>query len=274
MVMREFSLRQPRRELVRALLFICLALGALCSAGSATALDTSPLFAEALRLKEEHRDTEALKLLERLLETTPHDAEVLLHASHLYFRLGWLYSEKEERRRLFFRADEAIRKAAELSPDDYAIRLMAVVAKGKIAGYRSSAEQVRIAWELREEVNALAELLGSNQVDLLHVQSWLHFKVGKTSPVERLLARLLFGGLPEDLSVDKAFALMRRAMDLRPESLVYPYDLGIFYQRLGQDDQARPWFEKVLAMVPSTPEDAVYQGWARERLAKSQGREG
>lgn len=236
--------------------------------------DTSILLAEALRLKNDHRDSEALNLLERLLRHDPNQAQAFLHAAHLHFRQGWLYGDKEQRKRRFFQADEAARRAKALAPDDYAIRLMAVVAKGKIAGYLSSAEQVRIAWELREEVNALAELLGSNQVDLLHVQSWLHFKVGKTSPVERLLARLLFGGLPEDLSVDKALALMRRAMDLRPESLVYPYDLGIFYQRLGQDDQARPWFEKVLAMVPSTPEDAVYQGWARERLAKPSGREG
>lgn len=264
--MREFSLRQLRPELVRALFFICLAFGALCSAGSATALGTSPLFAEALRLKEEHRDAEALKLLEQLLEAAPHDAQALLHASHLYFRLGWLYSEKEERRSLFFQADKAIRKAAELNPNDYAIRLMAVVAKGKIASYRSSAEQVRIAWEVREELNTLAAMTHPDDVDLLHVRSWLHFKVGRTSAVERLLARILFGGLPEDLNVDTAMVLMRRAMELRPHSPVYPYDLGIFYLRLGQDDQARPLFEKVLALPAAKPEDKVYVNWARERL--------
>jgi len=92
--------------------------------------------------------------------------------------------------------------------------------------------------------------------------------------VERLLARLLFGGLPEDLSVDTAFALMRRALELRPESPVYPYDMGLFYLRLGDDQRARPWFERVVAMTPATPEDKVYQGWARKRLARLAGREG
>lgn len=264
--MRKFSSRQLRPEYVCALLFIWLVSGSLCFTGSATTLDTSPLLAEALRLKEEHRDTEALKVLEQLLETSPHDTKALLHASHLYFRLGWLYSEKEERRRLFFQADEAIRKAAELNPNDYAIRLMAVVAKGKIASYRSSADQVRIAWEVREELNTLAAMTHPDDVDLLHVRSWLHFKVGRTSAVERLLARLLFGGLPEDLDVDTAMVLMRRAMELRPHSPVYPYDLGIFYLRLGQDEQARPLFEKVLALPVATPEDKVYANWARERL--------
>jgi tetratricopeptide (TPR) repeat protein len=266
LVMREFSLRQLRPELVRALLFIGLAFGALCCAGSASALDTSPLFAKALRLKEEHRDLEALMVLEQLLETSPHDASALLHASHLYFRLGWLYSEKEERRRLFFQADEAIRKAAKLKPNDYAIRLMAVVAKGKIASYRSSAEQVRIVWDVREELNTLAAMTHPDDVDLLHVRAWLHFKVGRTSAVERLLARILFGGLPEDLDVDTAMVLMRRAMELRPHSPVYAYDLGIFYLRLGQDEHARPLFEKVLALPAATPEDKVYANWARERL--------
>lgn len=230
--------------------------------------ESSQRLSEALRLKEEHRDALALEVLERVLQDETDNATAWLHIAHLHFRLGWLYGEKEERRRRFFLADQAAQKALALSPDDVAIRLMAVVTKGKIAGYLSSGEQVRLARELRAEVDALVVLLGPKHVDLLHVQSWLHFKVGKTSPMERLVAKVLFGGLPEGLDIDTAMTLMRQAMELRPQSPVYPYDLGIFYQRLGQPEQARPWFEKVLTMAATTAEDRVYQDWARQRLER------
>lgn len=228
--------------------------------------DTAVLLAEALRLKNGHRDTEALILLEGLLQREANQPTALLHVAHLHFRQGWLYGDKEQRQYRFFKADEAAQRAKALAPDDYAIRLMAVVAKGKVAAYLSSAEQVRVAWELREEVNALAAIARADDVDFLHLRSWLHFKVGRVSPVERLLAKIFFGGLPEDLDVDTAMALMRRAMELRPQSPIYPYDLGIFYLRLGQDDNARPWFEKVLTMTAVSPEDKIYQGWARQKL--------
>lgn len=44
---------------------------------------------------------------------------------------------------------------------------MAVLAKGKIAGYLSSAEQVRIVWEIRDELTALAAREGVEDADLL-----------------------------------------------------------------------------------------------------------
>lgn len=251
--------------------WIMLVLGVLGAAGSVLAESSSTLLIEALHLKEEHQDALALDEFARVLQVEPGNATAWFHVAHLHFRLGWLYGDREERRHRFFLADQAAQKALTLSPDDVAIRLMAVVTKGKIAGYFSLGEQVRLARELRMEVDALSALLGPNHVDLLHVQSWLHFKVGKTSSMERLVAKILFGGLPEDLDIDTAMTLMRRAMELRPQSPVYPYDLGIFYQRLGQPEQARPWFEKVLSMAAVTAEDRVYQGWARQRLERLNG---
>lgn len=268
------SVQERRKALLGIAFQAWLALAVLAFATTVRAEQNSAELAEALLLKEQYRDAEALAVLERLLNNTPNDATALLQVAHLNFRLGWLHGEGEERRRRFFAADQAAQKALALAPADVSTRLMAVVAKGKIAAYLSSGEQVRIAREIREDLDLLEKLTGPDQVDLLHVRSWLHFKVGKTSPVERLLARVLFGGLPEDLNVDTAFALMRRAMELRPESPVYPYDIGIFYQRLGDAEQARPWFERVLAMTPATPEDKVYQDWARKRLVRLAGRGG
>ena len=263
------AVRTAARKAVRGALLLVTLLTPLAFAPAVVAAaDSAALLAEALRLKEEYRDAEALVRLEDLLRDDAANGPALLQAAHLHFRLGWLYSEGEERRRRFFLADEMAQRALAAAPDDVPTRLMAVVARGKIAGYLSSSEQVRIAREISVELAALARLLPPDDVDLLHVAAWLHFKVGKVSAVERLLADLFFGGLPEGLQVDTAMATMRRLIELRPESPVYPYDLGVFYQRLGQPGQARQWFEKVAAMAAKTPEEQVYQRWAKRRLAQ------
>ena len=263
------AVRTAARKAVRGALLLVTLLTPLAFAPAVVAAaDSAALLAEALRLKEEYRDAEALVRLEDLLRDDAANGPALLQAAHLHFRLGWLYSEGEERRRRFFLADEMAQRALAAAPDDVPTRLMAVVARGKIAGYLSSSEQVRIAREISVELAALARLLPPDDVDLLHVAAWLHFKVGKVSAVERLLADLFFGGLPEGLQVDTAMATMRRLIELRPESPVYPYDLGVFYQRLGQPGQARPWFEKVAAMAGKTPEELVYQRWAKRKLAQ------
>ena len=263
------AVRTAARKAVRGALLLVTLLTPLAFAPAVVAAaDSAALLAEALRLKEEYRDAEALVRLEDLLRDDAANGPALLQAAHLHFRLGWLYSEGEERRRRFFLADEMAQRALAAAPDDVPTRLMAVVARGKIAGYLSSSEQVRIAREISAELAALARLLPPDDVDLLHVAAWLHFKVGKVSAVERLLADLFFGGLPEGLQVDTGMATMRRLIELRPESPVYPYDLGVFYQRLGQPGQARQWFEKVAAMAAKTPEEQVYQRWAKRRLAQ------
>lgn len=216
-------------------------------------------------LHDEAAVREMLRRCEEFLRHTPDNHEIRRKAAYLSYRLGWLFAEKNERKDCYFTFFDHASRAAALAPQDYQSMLLLAVAKAKIVEYQSHADQVRLARELASEVEALVRRQ-PNDPDANHLLSWLNFKVGSISPVQKILAAAFFGGLPKGLTVDKAFVLMDKAMHLRPEYVVYQYDLGFFYLRIGAFDKARLQFEQVLARQVHSAEDRVYQRRAMGRL--------
>jgi regulator of microtubule dynamics protein 3 len=223
------------------------------------------LMARALRLREENRDVEALELFETILSQDPDNYRALVHAAFLHFRQGWLYSDADGEKLHYLKLQDYARRAVTQKPTEYQAWLINLVAKAKTAPYLSPGDQVRIARELQQDLEALIASR-KNDPHPIYMLSWLNFKVGKVSSLEKLLAKILFGGLPGNLTTGKAVALMRQAIELRPDYAIYRYDLGLFQQRLGQLEKARASFEKVLSMAPREPEEVIYRQWAEHRL--------
>jgi len=225
------------------------------------------LLTRAVQLRENHREVEALQLFEHILAEEPDNYQALLNAGFLHFRQGWLYREKgtEEQKQHYLKLAAYAERALLLEPAEYQARLLKVVAKAKMAGFLAPGDQVHIARELHRELPELIAFAGDDP-DPIYIFSWLNLKVGSVGSFERMLASMFFGGLPEDLTTDNAVALMRKAIELRSDYSIYYYDFGLFRQRLGQAQEARALFEKVLAMEPKTPEETVYRKWAEQRL--------
>lgn len=224
-------------------------------------------------LQNLHNETEVREVLrgceEQLLQS-PDSHELHLKAAFLYYRLGWLFVGKDERKQCYFKLFDHATKAVELAPQDYRSALLLAVAKAKIVGYLPHADQVRIARELARESESLVRRHGDDP-DSIHLLSWLNFKVGSLPALQKMLAAAFFGGLPNGLEVDKAFGLMEKAMQLRPDYVVYQYDLGFYYLRTGVTDKARRQFEQVLARRPQTAEERVYQRRAMARMREING---
>lgn len=53
---------------------------------------------------------------------------------------------------------------------------------------------------------------------------------------------------------DEATEALTRACDLAPASAKYPLDLGKMLAMLGEDEQAKPLFERVVGMAPGSKE--------------------
>ena len=222
------------------------------------------------RFENEFQIREALQFYEQVLEDEPDNHDILLKAAYLHYRLGWLYVGKIERKDHYFKFFDYANRAKQINPQDYHTSLLLIGAKAKKAGYLSNGDQVRIARELERDIQALMDRK-SNDPDTIYLLSWLNFKVGRVSALEKILAAILFGGLPKDMSVEKSFALMEKAIQLRPDYIVYQYDLGLFYQRTGNKLKARAQFEKVLSMQPHTSEGTIYQRRVHARMREING---
>lgn len=261
------SMKKNRQVLCITLLAsLAMLFSPLTSAGE----ESRELLVNALHLREDRRESEALMLFEKVLLAEPDNYQALLNAAYLHFRQGWLYSDKTKKKEHYLTLQSYARRALDLKPTEYQAKFLVIVGKAKMARYLSSGEQVRIARELQADLTVLS-LLAEDDPNCLYLLSWLNFKVGSTSSLEKLLASVLFGGLPEDLTTENGFALMHKAIRLRPDYLVYHYDIGVYQQRLGNMEKARPWFEKVLAGEAKTAEEVVYKKWAKQRLLELDG---
>ena len=213
----------------------------------------------------------ALQLCEEMLKEEPDDHDILLKAAYLHYRLGWLYAaDYDERKTHFFRFFEFANKAQKLRPQDYYTSLLLAVAKSKKVGYLPSGDQVRIARELAEDVQVLMSRKSDN-LDVLYLSSWLNFEVGRVPVYKKILAAILFDGLPEEMSIEKGFALLEKVIQAKPDSIMYQYDLGMYHMRIGNKEKAQSQFEKVVSMKPLTTEGTIYQHWGRGRLGEAKG---
>ncbi len=225
------------------------------------------LLNQAQKLQENHREVEALEVYENILHKEPDNFQALLNAAFMHLRIGWLYSIKDEQKDHYFMVYDYAKRAKLLNPLHYDARLLSIVAKAKITGYLSTKKQIKMVRKLKHELDRIVTLRGDDP-DSIYILSWLNFKVGQVSPLERFVASLFFGDLPEDLTVPNAISLMKKAIAMRPEYSVYYYDLGIFHKKKGNLRKTRELFQKVISMQPQKPEDYVYIKKAKKQLQK------
>lgn len=225
--------------------------------------------ADLSKLQDDSRMRELLQTIEGELLLNPDDQLLLQRAAYLHFRIGWLYSRKTVRKEHYLRFFDLASKANETTGGQYYSSLLLAVSKAKIIEYLSHAEQVRVARDVVEEAKELIER-GGRDPDAVHLLSWLNFEIGQVSSINKTIAALFFGGLPDGMTVDNAYTLMEQLIQTRPDYSVYRYDLGYYYWRAGKMEKALELFQHVLTMVPKTPEEYVFQEKAADKLDKIQ----
>jgi hypothetical protein len=158
-----------------------------------------------------------------------------------------------------------LQRAYNLSPGEYRSSLLLTVANAKTISYLSPGDQVRMVHRLKKDTGKLLQWK-QDDPDVLYLLGWLNFKVGRISPIQKFLASMLFGGLPEDLTVNNGFTCLKQAATLRPDSVVYVYDLGLFFLRTEQTEKALTQFHKAQSMNALTLQDRVYRTRATSQL--------
>ncbi len=218
-------------------------------------------------LENERHTRQTLQQYNKLLQKDPANFTALLQKGHLHLRLGWLYTDKAERENHFLELFKTAQAAHSLQPDSYEAKLLYIIARAKSARYLSRNKQVCLAGELKNDLELFMKDY-PDDTNALYILSWLNFKVGRTSKLEHFLAGLLYCGLPDTLSSEKAVFLMQKAIAMRPDYPVYAYDLALFYERMGKSEEARHLFEQVAQAAPETPEDFFYRKRAAEKLKR------
>lgn len=220
------------------------------------------LIRKAEQARKEYKDMEAVALYKQILQIDSNNLYALWNVSLVYQRTGWLEENREKKRQLYDIAILYADKAYLKYPSTFEANIVKAGSIAWMSEFLSSRERVHAAWDIKKYGEA-ALRLNPGSAEVWYLLGWLNFELSKATWIERSLASLLFGGLPQEMSLEKGIAYLEKANELKPDYSVYLYDLATFYERKDAATAVR-LAKKALGLHPVAPEDFIY----RKKLEK------
>lgn len=215
---------------------------------------TSAEMARADSLFENYHQQEALDAYNQILEDDPKNLSALWHSSLLYSRLGNEFDDEDQQKEYFNKAKARAERALEVDPLHTQSNFVMAVAMGRMALIVGAKERVAASRDIKKYAERSLEADSSN-AGAWHVLGRWNYEISDLNFAERLAANVLFGGIPEGASNEKAAEYIERAIELNPDMLLYYYDLAKVYDELGQEEQAVATCREALEMPSRAPED-------------------
>ncbi len=162
--------------------------------------------------------------------------------------------------------DYALRAAA-LSPTDPEAQLAPGITYGKILRFTDgSGDKLEISRSIKVSVDKTIELDATNDT-AWHVLGCWHRGLAQVGGVKRLVGGLVYGKLPKSTYEDSA-TCFRRAIEINPKRPMHFIELGIVYEAMGRDDEAKKYIEHGLVLADTDKDDPDLKRRGREVLRK------
>ncbi|HTY00445.1 MAG TPA: tetratricopeptide repeat protein [Bacteroidota bacterium] len=187
----------------------------------------------------------AIATYEEMLQSNPGDTSILWRLARAYVCVA---EPLEDGRRpdLCRKAEAYARKCIALDPSVAEGHTWLAGALGYLALDTSMKHQAGLSKEiLGETEKALA--INPRDDAALSIRGSLFRALGNVSWVERRLAGILFGGIP-DGGFKEAEESLQRAVAIAPDVMRHEYELGVLYIDMGRIQDARAALEKVLTL--------------------------
>ena len=116
----------------------------------------------------------------------------------------------------------------------------------------------------------LAIKYNPNHAGAWHVLGKWNYEVSNLNFAEKAAANTLFGGIPEGASVANAIDCYKKAIQLRPDYILYYLDLAIAYDNLQDDVNAIATLKAAVMLKLITEDDPTYMQQCKDMLMKLQ----
>jgi tetratricopeptide (TPR) repeat protein len=250
---------------------ILAAAAILAAIGLARAAPTPPepaylTLARAEQLYERGQLAEARAGYLAVLKAEPHHFEALCRLVRVETEMGER-ATGAARRRLKLAAVEHARTAVQAGPDSSRAYLWLAIALGSRALIEGPRVQASLARQVRTALDrALA--LNPNNDRAYHLRGLLSRRIALLSPMQRVTAIALLGGLPRGATLENALRDFERAAQLDPYYVDHRLELGRTYLLLKRYADARRELETAVSLpATSSGRDVRYQAEARKLLA-------
>jgi tetratricopeptide (TPR) repeat protein len=241
----------------------------------ATCLQAQPvkdLMKEGLALEKAFKIEEALEKYELVIQQQPNHVKALTHASRMLSNIGGRLpmTQREEKKVYLEKARSYAVKATSLDEHDADARLAHIITLGLLSEIsRNPREKVLDAKLIHSEAKTILAINPKFPEAYFVLGKW-QLELSRLNWIEMLAVKLLFGGLPEEISKQAALDYFNQGLALNPNSILFLFGLASVYYDLGQLDKATTTLQKAISLPLAEPDDAQRKDRCRDLLAKIQ----
>ncbi len=235
------------KPLLSALLFITL-----FSFSASAQIDQQMVHADSLY--DLYEEKAALETYNEILANHPVNFTATWRSSLLYSRIGYRFNDEDKKITYFKTAKKRAEQALHLKPRNSYSNYVMAVAMGRMVLISGAKERV-VASRAIKKYGERALRFDSTNAGAWHLLGVWHYEVDNLNFAERLAANVLFGGLPDGANTETAMRYIEKSIELKPEYLLYYYDLATVYEELDKEQAAIAACEEALNLPVLTPTD-------------------
>jgi tetratricopeptide (TPR) repeat protein len=194
----------------------------------------------------------------------PRNVGVLLRISKQYSDLIATTKPPEAAEQVAQKALNYARRAVEIDPKIAKAHLSVAVAYGKLTEFVGNKEKLEYSRVIKQEALKSIELDPTDDF-AWHVLGRWHSGVANVSGALKLMAKLVYGGMPAASNEDAARCL-KKAGELAPQRIIHHSELARVYQLMSKKELAEKEWRIVLSLPALDKEDGKDQAEAREVL--------
>jgi regulator of microtubule dynamics protein 3 len=214
------------------------------------------LWIKAIMLEHRFDDARALECYLAILEKEPANIEALVKASRLYCRIGGRKPKGTSKKQDIGNARTLALQALKLSPNHVEARFQYIISMGLLAESADSPrEKLENAKIIRREADIVLSI-DSNHAGVYYVLGKWHQSISSLTWIERLACDALFGGVPDGASYSDAYKNLQRAIELKPEFILFRLGLAKLYYHQGRYPEAIQTLHAALRLPELDLDDA------------------
>jgi tetratricopeptide (TPR) repeat protein len=210
--------------------------------------------------------SDALKFYLPAEKLDPSNARLLVHISREYRHLMSDATSSDEKVKLGRAALGYAKRAVAISPSDPEAQLAVAISCGKLEPFGTNRERFDSVSIIKSAADKVVRLDPSNDL-AWHILGLWHENLAEVSGVQRAMAQMVFGKLP-DSTYDQAAQCFQKAISLQPNRLMHYIELGRLYAKMGRNDEARHLISTGLGMQNTEKDDPETKRQGRELLAQ------
>ncbi len=206
----------------------------------------------------------ALVFFEQADKLSPNQVAILLRIAKQYIDLAGGANPHAETGKAAENSLEYAKRAVALDPKCAKAHLALAVGYGRMTDFTDNKTKLLYSKTVKDETEkSLA--LDPTDAYAYHVLGRWNYCVASLNPMLRLMAKYVYGGLPE-ASMEEAAKYLKKSTELAPQRIIHRFELARTYKAMGRTELATKEWETILALHAASKEEETAQRTAREEL--------